>query len=1157
MTYSFINHKILPTVIAALSLCSVSVEAVVTVLADAPPLNVSTVKPNFMFTLDNSGSMQSVYVPDNFAGNVGKSCFKNSVANPLYFDPTDAATKVTYPPPKSYIGATDTTIDLPDAPFIAAPWDGFNIVANWRDNIGAGWFTTNLPLNLNNAFRANYEYSSGVQASDLRQGAYYFKYTGAAPAVPVPGTCYADASYTRVDVTAENAMVKQNFANWFSYYRSRMQAIKTAAGAAFSDLNKSEYRVGFHTINNFGANYLNVLDYAGINRENWYKRFYSITPSGGTPSRASHIRIGEYFRGNGTANGLPGSIDPLQQSCQGNFHFLSTDGYWNEADPAFAPGDQDDTVPVLPSAVAGLTTGIAWPKLYRQSTAAATGGAIKSPTLSDIATYYWATDLRTGMANNVPTSVADPANWQHLVLYGVSIAATGTLPYDFKDSTVAAQTLADIADIAKPLTWPNPINNSPSAIDDLWHATVNSRGKFFNVGSAQQLASALAEALADASSRSGTAAGAALGDANLAAATGDNLIYVPSYKSGQWTGELVAKRLDPATGLVTGADVWKHSTILDAQSATTGWDTARKILTSANGTTVPLRLGALTAAQKLALGSPLVVAPTIISEQQAVLNYLRGDKTNESQTSATSFKFRERTTRLGDIIDSEPVAVTTPIQPFAESYNPGYQAFKAANLTRTPMVYFGANDGLIHAVNGEAASADAGKEIWAYMPSFLFRSDATGVVSLTYKATDLAPKKFTHHFYVNGPMYTRDVDFKRTSQVSAAPTPSPSPATQIDWHTVLIGGMGKGGNGYVALDVTAPPATTSTEATIASANKVLWEFTDPDMGFTYGQPLIFKTRRFGWVAALTSGYNNVTGTNAGKGIVYIVDVKTGTLLHKFITTDGSASNPIGLAHIEAFVPDFTDFTATEIYGGDLLGNVWRFDISGTTAYAAGGVKFAQLRDSSNQPQPITTYPVPYADPVTGTRFVGVGTGKLLNVADITDYQQQTVYNFRDGDIYTPKSTGLPLTRSNLQSVARTTNVANLTSAADGWYQDLVAGNGERVVKPLQSAFGVLIAFTITPSTDPCDPGAFGTAYARTGISGDNAIDPSSGQTFLGGTAGSPQFVGSRVVKLSDGTPVVQVLSSGAGGNGTISTLNEIKFPGGFEGTVVNYREIIE
>jgi type IV pilus assembly protein PilY1 len=1172
MTHSNFIRNSLSAVVSALALaCSFAAGAAVTVLTDTPPLNVNTVKPNLMFTLDNSGSMQETSVPDAMNANTGRPCYKNSTANALYFDPA-----ATYTPPKNYVGATDTTIDFPDIPFTAARWDGFNTNASWRNNIGAGWFTTTLPMDLRTNFRADYEYLSTHQATDARQGAYYTvysptaPYTATKPAAAVPGECHDDNAYTRVDVTAASAAIQQKFANWFSYYRSRMLAMKTAAGIAFSDLNKDEYRVGFHTINGFAANYLNVVDFTGAARQAWYTRFYTITPSGGTPSRAAHIRIGEYFRGNGVAAGLPAAVDPIIQSCQANYHLLSTDGYWNEGDPTFTPGNQDSVVPALPAPVTGLTTGAAWPRLYREDSAAATGSQIKVPTLSDIATYYWATDLKPSLTNNVQTTDSDPANWQHLKLFGLSIAARGTLPYSYSNKSITNQTIIDLGDpppVTIPPTpynakvWPNPTNNTTTAIDDLWHATVNSRGEFFNVDNAQQLASALAEALALIGGGSGTGTGAALGDANLGASGADSLIYVPGYTAGLWTGEIIAKRLDPDTAAVIDERVWLHSKILDSQTAATGWDTGRKILTMAgSGNVVPFRLGSLTAAQKIALGSPLVVAPQIVSEQQAVLNYLRGDATNEDQSALTSFKFRARKSRLGDIINSDPAAVTNPIELYSDTFNPGYQTFKTANAARTPMVYFGANDGLFHAVNGQASGADAGKEVWSYMPSFLFRNDATGVIGLTYKPTDLAPKKFTHRFYVDGSTITRDVDFARTSQVPGTPTPSPTPATTKDWRTVLITGLGKGGNGYVAFDVTTPPSTTAPEATLVSAGTVLWEFTDPDMGFSYGKPIIVKTRRYGWVAILSSGYNNITGPNAGKGVVFVVDIKTGKLLHKFITTDGDAGTPIGLANLEVFVPDVTDFTGTEIYGGDLLGNVWRFDITADSApastYPTSGVKFAQLRDSSNTPQPITTYPIPYTDPVTGTRFVAVGTGKLLNTADLTDSQRQTFYNFRDGSVFVPKTTGLPLARGNLTEITRSTVATDVSSSVNGWYQELVAPASnqpaERIIKAPYAALGTLLVFTITPTNDVCSPGAFGTAYGRNGLSGNSIIDPVGGQSFLGGTVGSDPYVGATLVSNKVGSPKLLFTTS----KGKVGTLSP-ELPSGFKGTVVNYREIIE
>jgi type IV pilus assembly protein PilY1 len=1117
-------------------------------LADAPVFDINTVKPNIMFTLDNSGSMQETSVPDSMGGNVGRRCYKNHIANALYFNPGSTATPLQYDPPKSHNGTT--TFSLPNVPFTAAPWDGYRTNAIWRDNTGGGWVNSTAPVNLSNMFRADYDYTSGHQASDGRQGAYYMRYTGTTPAVPVAGVCYADASYTRVDVTSEPAAVQQNFANWFSYYRSRMQAVKAAAGIAFSFLD-NDFRIGFHTILNQTGTFRNVLDFAGTNRQNWYTTFYGVTPTNNTPLRASHIRVGEYFR-TGVMGGQTGSLDPLTLSCQKNFHLLSTDGYWNEPDPTFAPGDVDGTVPPLPVPVAGLTPGAPWPNLYRQNAAAPVSPAIRVPTLSDVATYYWATDLRPSGAkstNNVKVSLADPATWQHVSLSAISIAAQGTLPFNPKDASIGEKTLTDIKNGV--LVWPHPTNLQPTTIDDLWHATVNSRGNYFNVSSPQDLAEALTKALNAFTEDSGTAAGAALANSNLGASGASNVTFVPSYTSGSWTGELTAQLLDPDTGLVINDNLWKHSAKLATQVAGNGWDTSRRLLTRADSTVVPLRLNSLTVTQKSALGAATVTAPFTTSEQQAVLNYLRGDSANEDTTVATSRKYRARALRLGDIVASEPAAVDVPIEPYADSYNPGYQAFKAANATRTPMVYFGANDGFVHAVNGEAASANAGKEVWGYMPGSLFRNDDTGIASLTYRLNDAPPKKFAHRFFVDASPFVRDVDFSRTSQSASSPTPVPAASVQPDWRSVMIIGMGKGGKSYTAFDITTPPSASASESSLATSGLVLWEFTDPDMGFTYGNPLIVKTQRYGWVAVLPGGYNNSTGPNPGKGIVFVVDVKTGTLLHKFVTPDGSAASPLGLAHIEAFVPDVTDYVANEIYGGDLFGNVWRFNIGGTAAFTASGIKFATVKDANGAAQPITTYPVPYADPITGARFVAVGTGKLLDAPDLLDLQQQTLYNFRDGTVFSPDVPATPLTRANLTAVSRATAVANVPLTAKGWYQDLVASSGERIIKAPDAPFGTLIAFSITPSSDPCVPAAFGTAYARQGSSGNSVINP-AGTTFLGGVGSNP-FVGSRVVKLKSGKPEIQILDS----EGKISTLKDIKLPGGFQGTVVNYREIIE
>ena len=182
------------------------------------------------------------------------------------------------------------------------------------------------------------------------------------------------------------------------------------------------------------------------------------------------------------------------------------------------------------------------------------------------------------------------------------------------------------------------------------------------------------------------------------------------------------------------------------------------------------------------------------------------------------------------------------------------------------MVYVGANDGMLHAFD-EAA----GTEVWAYVPSFAF--DATPDKGLAM----LAKKEpfFKHQMFVDSTPVVADVDIGGT------------------WKTVLVGGLGKGGKGYYAIDVTAPSGVA--DEADAAAN-VLWEFSDTELGYSHGKPLIAKTYADGWVAILPSGHNS-----GGKGKLFFVSLADGTLLRTLETTVGSAGTPSGLSQVSGFV----------------------------------------------------------------------------------------------------------------------------------------------------------------------------------------------------------------------------------------------------------------
>ncbi|MGH6623448.1 MAG: hypothetical protein ACREBN_05725, partial [Burkholderiaceae bacterium] len=123
-----------------------------------------------------------------------------------------------------------------------------------------------------------------------------------------------------------------NFANWYAYYSTRMQLMKTGVGMAFQEID-GRYRVGLITINPgspvSSGKYIKVDTFASTHRTNWYTKLYSLNPSGGTPLREALSRVGRYYAGvkTGINNGI--ADDPIQYSCQPNVSILSTDGYWN------------------------------------------------------------------------------------------------------------------------------------------------------------------------------------------------------------------------------------------------------------------------------------------------------------------------------------------------------------------------------------------------------------------------------------------------------------------------------------------------------------------------------------------------------------------------------------------------------------------------------------------------------------------------------------------------------------------------------------------------------------------------------------------------------------------------------------------------------------
>lgn len=606
---------------------------------------------------------------------------------------------------------------------------------------------------------------------------------------------------------------------------------------------------------------------------------------------------------------------------------------------------------------------------------------------------------------------------------------------------------------------------------------------YFLAGNASQMVAGLTKAFSSiASAVSAYTTSLSLSSAQVS--DSGSASYAAQYASKTWTGVLTASSVTIGTDLSTTATVmWNSTAKLAAQLAGTGWNTARRIATWNGSSGQPFRYANLTTSQKAAL-----VTSYRGSDASDYLNYLRGDPTQEagSTASGSSQAYRARAVLLGDIVGSKVTPVAAPSLTYSDSINPGYAAFKSTWASRPTVVYVGANDGMLHAFNASLTGTDAGTEIFSYVPGALFQGPSgTPNTAASDGLTALGNPGYSHRYFVDATPLAFDIDFNY-----AGGSLTTSSAATSDWRSVLIGGLGKGGKSYYAIDVT-DPAGMGSESVVAA--KVLWEFTDATMGYSYGEPTVVKTARYGWVAVLTSGYDN----SDGYGYIYLVNPKTGALLEKLKT----GSSAPGLAHAAAYVRDFTDGTADAIYAGDLNGQVWRFDLTGTAAYSAP-LLLASLTDASGNAQPVTTQPLIEIQPGTKKRYVMLGTGRLLASSDVSTSLGQGFYALIDGSASAfntaaslPAGVGFPLARGNLTALTDLTTGASFAGSSMGWYVDLGTDSGSAIAwrmitNPTTTSGVVAFASTLT-TTDACSPSGTSRVYAINFGTGQSALQDSA------------------------------------------------------------------
>jgi type IV pilus assembly protein PilY1 len=748
---------------------------------------------------------------------------------------------------------------------------------------------------------------------------------------------------------------------------------------------------------------------------------------------------------------------PIQYACQRNAAFILTDGFANASGPTVAAYNK-------------TTWGNAAP--FTQ---------IFNNTLADIALYYFTTNLQPTMqAGLVPF---DPTNTRpdadrnpnlHLNTYGLTLGSKGTIFGVNQQQTDNP--------FSYPPSWPNPSQNrNPTSVDDLWHAAINGRGQMYTTSDVTGTVSKIQAMVADLLNKSGSAAAVAVSNVNIRA--GDNTAYASAYSTGGWYGDLLAFSVDVTTGNVaTNTPLWSARDVLETRNPTT------RLIATYNPTShtgAPFEWASLDSTQQSQL-STIASAPTLTNGQET-LNFLRGDRTHEADG------YRIRAYILGDIVDAEPVSVRGAVGEYADT---GYTVFRNTQDTRRAMVYQAANDGMLHAFD-----AATGAESWAYIPDLVFPG-----------LSELASPSYTHHFYTDGTPTVGDVDFTNTFGASGS----------ADWRTILVGGLRSGGKGYYALNVTSPDAIDEN----AVASKVLWEFPNAstsqtvvdNLGYSFGKPLIVKTHAYGWVVVVSSGYNATAGD--AKGHLLFLNPRNGNVLKELVTTDGTSGNQANLGQISGFVLNGqADLTVEQFYGGDNLGNIWRFDVSAPNSASWSVARLAALTDATGNPQPVTS--APELVTVKGKRVVLVGTGRLLGDTDVSSTAVQSVYAIVDDGTAAPQVSPL---RSKLTHKILTVapgGIRNVNSDAvdwtnsSGWYFDLPAG--ERVSGDPTAVYGTLIFTTNQPSPVACSSGSF--LYAVDINTGGQVAQ----SNFATGEVG---WTGKSLAQSLSTRPVVVVLPSG-------------------------------
>ena len=1094
-------------------------------LVDVPLFLQGSAPPAIALSFDTSPKTQKAYIfyvegLDSNQLPKNKKFIAAPRMNVLYYNPT-----VKYYPPLNEDGS-----EYPNSNFHGAWIDGFN-QAKGIQNLG----TQYQIIIQYNQINGQTTYDDGTTPNTGAKPAYYWRYDGPEP--PSEVDAKNDKNYTKIIVPAAQ---QQNFANWYSYYKTRNMLIKASASRAFGMLDEG-FKIAWQSFKNNQGFETPMLPLSGTHKSDFWGWLLNLKPTGNDAMIPAMQRAGDLFE---TAQ--PYKQDGVGEllSCQQNFHVLLTNSFANGSGNITITNN-DDTGTSLPDGNSYLPGGESI--IYKETS--------QSDSFADIAFDYWSRDLMPGLANDVPKYLStlrnangveeflgvgqdpwdtsnsigeaiywnpknNPASWQHMVNFVIGLGIQGDLnfPEDYDSLRNGS------------IGWPDlGGNDTDQEVDDMWHAAINSRGGFFSVRNPNDLTEAFLALIEQLLTRRTGSSSSSTVSANIV--TEDTKIYRTGFDATDWSGTVTAQTIN-LDGTV-GETLWDAACKLTGgpcgslggiQVAATRDHTNRKIFSydkEANETRT-FKASSLTSNQINALNkSNLIIDGTATLSQ--LVDYLRGDRSLEERNGGF---FRSRRVLLGDVIHSSARVIRGPGATYVDTAFPPdsdiienddlYKDFKLAHAQRQNILLVGANDGMLHAFD-----AENGDELWAFIPSQSLENMHL-----------LADPLYGHQNFVDSTPTIRDI------------------YTNGAWRTVAVGGLRLGGQGYYALDITNP-----------TAPRVLWEFTDADdsdMGYSYGEPFIARLESNHWAAFLPNGYNNIIEdghVGSGTSVLYMVDIANGHVLKKFDTGKGDDSQTNGMA--AAVVSDVPfDITGDAVFVGDFRGDVYRIDLT-DSSYPM------ELMISSIEPYkthittPLRLTQYQNFSNLTEDIMVHIGTGKFIEATDKSSSNTVPqyvagIFDRGPGDTEYPVNiveNSAIVEQRVLSEVDGRRIISSLPVAKGtnvGWRMQLPS-SGERVIAKMATRSSA--HFLIYSSFLPKGENACSTGGASWIMVVDNRTggQPSSGSVLKSGTADGVfvenQVFGVTPIGFAGGGGEILIISTDDNtGDGSSTSDNSISIP---------------